>query len=181
MRANLKILGYFLLIIGLCAVPYFHREIKKAVPLVQAESENARELYTGKTRAVYNPLDTAYIVTDTLKELIKKEEEQNFSKDSEWTTVSVWVDPKDLYDESRGILANPSKTGRIWERASYFNFYEKGEKKFSSFAGIRIHGGSSRLKSKRPTLRFNFRKSIGEDSFPLEGITLKGSTLTSPL
>ena len=164
MLNNLKTLSFFVVLAALCAVQYASPKILKGKKVVHEESENARELYTGKTLAVYNPLDTAYVVTDELKRLILNEKKQNYSHFKKWPVLSVWVDPKDLYDDTRGILANQNKRGRLWERASHINYYEHGSLLYSSFAGVRVHGGASRGRAGN-SFRFYFRKSYGESSF----------------
>lgn len=176
MANNLKTLGFFLVLAALCVVPYFNKAILHGKNIVHAESENARELYTGKTRDVYNPLDESFKITDSLKDLIKKEETLDFTHYKVWPVVSVMVDPDDLYHEERGIFANPFKVGRLWERASHITYYEKGQKRFSSIAGVRVHGGGSRRLDDR-SLRFYFKKSYGEESFLTDlGIGLKDNT-----
>jgi hypothetical protein len=164
MIKNLKIFGFFVLIALRGLVPYLNKKIGKGKESFLAESENARDLYTGKTKDVYNPLDTAYVVTDTLKELIKKEKPKKASSFKHWPVVSIQVDPKDRYSDNRGIFNNPEKKGRLWERAAYLTYYDQGKKKFSSFAGLRVHGGASRLRPDK-SLRFYFRKDYGEPSF----------------
>ena len=165
MSENLKTFSFFIIIAALCTVPYLNKKIKKGMEAVHSESENARELYTGKTRAVYNPLDTAYVVTNKLKQLITREDIKDVTSYKKWPVVSIWMDPRDLHDETRGLFRNTDKKGRLWERASHFNYYENGTKKFSSFAGVRIHGGASRGAKTLKSLRFYFRKTYGEDSF----------------
>lgn len=169
---NLQTLSFFVLIALLSAAPSFHKKLKRGKDVIQGEGENARWLYTGKTRDVYDPLDNAYMVTDTLNEMILREKEMDFSKYQILPVVSVWIDPEDLHDEGRGIFTNPLKKGRLWERASYISYYEKGEKKFSSFAGVRVHGGSSR-RNEIKSFRFNFRKKYGESHFLTENLNTR--------
>lgn len=173
MKKNLKTSAFFLLLLAMALIPEYSEEIQEARKVFERESEDAREIYTGQIKPVYNPLDKAYIVTDTLKELIKKEEKLDFKRYKAWAVISLWVDPKDLDDEDRGIFANPMKKGRLWERASYVNYYENGEKEFSSYAGLRVHGGTNRI-FKDKSLRLYFRKSYGEPQFlSRRGITLE--------
>lgn len=162
---NFKTLTFFAIIIALGFSPYFFKfKQQRALNVLRSESENARILYTGKTRAVYDPLDEAYKITDDLKELVKKEASLNFSHYKVWPVVSVWVDPKDLHDPGRGIFANPFKRGRLWERAAHISYYEGGARRFSSYAGVRIHGDVHR-KSENKSLKFYFKKSYGEEYF----------------
>lgn len=162
----LKTLAFFMILIVLSFTPhFFNTKQKRALNSLRAESENARMLYTGKTRAVYDPLDEAYKVTDELKELVKKESTLDFSHYKVWPVISVWVDPKDLHDPGRGIFANPFKRGRLWERAAHISYYEGGERRFSSYAGVRIHGDFHRVDANK-SLKFYFKKSYGEEHFP---------------
>ncbi len=141
------------------------KKFKKGIEAYQAESENAREIYTGKIRDVYDPLDEAYIVTNELKEL-KETSKIDISKYKSWPVISVWANPKDLYSSERGIITNGYKTGRLWERASFVRFYLRGEKVYESYAGLRQHGGTSRApNSKHRSFRLYFRKKYGEKSF----------------
>src|SRR5690606_10743152 len=121
-------------------------KLKVAREKLATQSEKSSDFYTGQLGLVYNPLDKAYVVTDELKELIKKESTLDFSRYQQWPVISIWVNPEDLYSKDRGILENFEKRGGLWERASFVTYYENGEKNFSSYAGLRLHGGDSRLK-----------------------------------
>lgn len=164
MKENFKTFLFFLVIAALCYIPFLNEKIKEGKEEILKESENARALYTGKTRAVYDPLDEAYVVTSKLKELINKESTLDFKKFKNLPVVSLWIDPNDLYSDERGIFKNYEKRGRLWERPIFISYYEKGEKKFSSFAGARLHGDASR-KAPNKSLRLHFRENYGEDSF----------------
>ncbi len=164
----MKQLKTFLYFLGLFALVLISKKLmkddyKEGIQIYLNESENAKAIYTGRTRNAYNPIDQAYIVTDKLKEFIKMDIE--LPKIS-IPVLSVWVDPNDLYSEERGIVKNSFKRGRLWERASYIKLYHKGKLEFESFAGIRQHGnGSRKEKVKKKSYRFWFKKEYGEASF----------------
>lgn len=162
--ANAKTIGFILAIFALSIIPEFHKKLNRAREFFWQESENAREIYTGKTRAVYEPLDQAYRVSDKLKEMVASSADSDPSHLKKWPVISVLIDPADLNGAERGIFANPLKRGRLWERASHINYFENGKKRFGSYAGMRVHGGVSRNRSDR-SIRFYFRKKYGEESF----------------
>lgn len=138
-------------------------------------SESAEPIYSGKIKSVYNPLDKGYIISNILKENVKKEALNNFKNYMHWPVLSIQIDPKDLYGEDRGIIENPKKRGRLWERPAYISLYQKGQKVFESYIGVRIHGGSSRKKKGIKSFRLYFRKEYGEKTFKVEpNISLTG-------
>ncbi|MBN2001626.1 hypothetical protein EH223_12660, partial [candidate division KSB1 bacterium] len=78
--------------------------------------------------------------------------------------LSIVTDPDNLWDDKTGIYANPLKSGDEWERPVSVEFFEQGgEFGFSTGAGIRIHGGASRLpeKSAKKSFRLYFRSEYG--------------------
>lgn len=164
MPDNAKSIGFILVILGLSIVPEFHKKLHRAREYFYEESENAREIYTGKTRAVYESLDAAYKVTPKLKQMVVKSGNVAPANFKLWPVVSIIADPIDLNDPHRGIFANPQKTGRLWERAAYFSYFENGERLFESYAGLRVHGGKSRGLKDR-SLRLYFKKKYGEEQF----------------
>ena len=90
-------------------------------------------------------------------------------------TISLVIDPRSLFDRSRGIYVNADGTGREWERPTMVEQIDPvngASKEFSVPAGIRIRGASSRG-SDRPkhSLRLFFRGEYGMDrlAFPLFG------------
>ena len=128
-------------------------------------SESAEPIYSGKIKAVFNPLDKGYVISDILRNNIKSENKDNFSKYKFWPVLSIQIDPTDLYGKDRGIISNSKKRGRLWERPAYVTLYQKGQKVFDSYIGIRIHGGSSRKKKGLKSIRLYFRKEYGEKEF----------------
>ena len=90
-------------------------------------------------------------------------------------TISVVVDPQNLFNASTGIYVNPRGEGAEWERAIMLEQIDPLAADgggFSQPAGIRIRGGNSRNTSKpKHSLRFFFRSSYGKSSldFPLFG------------
>ena len=79
--------------------------------------------------------------------------------------ISIVVNKKDLYDKNYGIVVNAGKRGRKWERLSYISYYEDARLRFAAAAGLRIHGGISRWKSKK-SYRLYFRNVISRNKFP---------------
>ena len=78
--------------------------------------------------------------------------------------LSLVTDPDHLWDEQTGIYENPLESGDAWERPVSVEYFEKmGEPGFSANAGIRIHGGASRLphKSAKKSFRLYFRSDYG--------------------
>jgi hypothetical protein len=75
--------------------------------------------------------------------------------------LSVITEPANLWDPLTGIYTNYDSTGAAWERPVHVTFMEGGETKFSIPAGIRIHGGYSRIFQKK-NFRLYFRSEYGE-------------------
>ena len=87
-------------------------------------------------------------------------------------TLSIVIDPDDLLNRNTGLIANYSKRGRSWERPAYVSYFENGELRFATGAGLRVHGGSSRaalLKS----FRLYFRELYGLQQIP-PGVLFNG-------
>ena len=85
--------------------------------------------------------------------------------------LSLVTDPAHLWDEATGIYANPEKRGQRWERPVTVELLSpEGEPDFSVGAGLRIHGGGSRLTPKK-SFRLYFRGDYGprELAYPLFG------------
>ena len=82
--------------------------------------------------------------------------------------LSVVVDKDDLFDRHRGLLADPGREGRDWERFAYASFFDKGELRMATGAGIRVHGGTSRFSSQKKSFRLYFRRRYGDAAIPGE-------------
>lgn len=173
-KDNLKSLSYFLMVVALGFIPMLSKNLHNAREVFSVQSEQAQEMYTGELGLVYSPLDRAYVVTDELRILKEKEAWLNFSRFKVWPVISIWATKEDLYDKDRGILANPAKKGRLWERASYVTYYRGGNKVFEAYAGLRMHGGISRFsKGREKSLRLHFRNSYGTAEFyPNQNISI---------
>jgi len=77
--------------------------------------------------------------------------------------VSISLDEDHLWDPDTGIFANPEQTGLAWERTGNFEMYAAdGTRAFSTGAGLRVHGGASRLNSEKHSLRVYFRGPLGD-------------------
>jgi hypothetical protein len=81
-------------------------------------------------------------------------------------TVSLYVADRDLYDRATGILANKNQHGRAWERPATISYLENGRVLFSSTAGVRVHGGGSRLTSPQQGYRVYLRKEYEAAPIP---------------
>ena len=81
-------------------------------------------------------------------------------------TMSVYLDPHHLYDRTAGILANRTQTGRDWERPATMSYFDGGRLVFATGAGIRVHGGGSRLGNGKSSFRLYFRREYGAAEFP---------------
>jgi formylglycine-generating enzyme required for sulfatase activity len=80
-------------------------------------------------------------------------------------TVSLVLDEPDLYDKGTGILANKLAHGPDWERPASIAYFERGRLLFASGVGVRIHGGGSRITSRRQGFRVYFRRRYGAREF----------------
>jgi len=80
-----------------------------------------------------------------------------------WPLLSIVVDADDLYSPDKGIITNNDNRGREWERRAHVSYYEDGKLLFSTVAGLRLHGGKSRLSAR--SFRLCFREEYGADQF----------------
>jgi hypothetical protein len=81
-------------------------------------------------------------------------------------TVSLYVADRDLYDPATGILSNKNQHGRAWERPATITYLENGRALFSSTAGVRVHGGGSRLNSPQQGYRVYLGKEYEAAPIP---------------
>lgn len=94
---------------------------------------------------------------------------------SQLPVLSFVADPDHLWDETYGILANPTRTGRQWERPVWVSLWEHGELRLGARAGLRVHGDSSRYVEGKQSLRLYFRGSYG--SSPEDASALLGTDI----
>ena len=80
--------------------------------------------------------------------------------------VSLVMDPADLHDPQRGILANVFERGREWERPGTVAYFDDGQLQFATGVGVRVHGGGSRKSSPRQGFRLYFRREYGARQVP---------------
>ena len=79
-------------------------------------------------------------------------------------TLSLVMDPADLWDADRGIYANPTQLGVAWERpVSVELIGVDGQTEFQVDAGVRVHGGFGRNASAtaKHSLRLVFKSQYG--------------------
>ncbi|MBD65268.1 MAG: hypothetical protein CME62_08675 [Halobacteriovoraceae bacterium] len=167
MKSHLKTALFFFLLIGAVFGSHYiknHPDFDAEFENFYLQSENAREIYTGKIRPVYDQIDEAWKVTNKLKGMIPRTED--YGRFQYTPVISMWIDPDDLHSKDRGLNANARKKGRLWERAAYLRYYEKGQLKFQSYVGVRMHGGATRLHIKnKKSFRIYLRKKYGEKEF----------------
>jgi hypothetical protein len=80
--------------------------------------------------------------------------------------MSLVVDRDSLHDPVRGLLTHPQASGREWERPGYVSYFDGGSLKLATKAGVRLHGGDSRVHSKVKSYRLYFRPSYGVPALP---------------
>jgi len=81
-------------------------------------------------------------------------------------TLSLFLADADLYDPKTGILANKDEHGRAWERRGTVSYLDGGDVLYASTAGVRVHGGGSRITSPRQGFRLYFRREYGASMVP---------------
>ncbi|MBQ3672392.1 MAG: chitobiase/beta-hexosaminidase C-terminal domain-containing protein, partial [Kiritimatiellae bacterium] len=82
-------------------------------------------------------------------------------------TLSIVVDPANLFNSTTGIYVNPRGEGETWERQIMLEGFDPTGvgADFAQPAGLRLRGGNSRSTGKpKHSLRFFFRSSYGESS-----------------
>jgi formylglycine-generating enzyme required for sulfatase activity len=70
---------------------------------------------------------------------------------------SIYLQPEDL----QTLLDNKMEHGREWERPGTVSYFDGGRLLFAGGAGVRIHGGGSRITSPRQSFRLFFRRQYG--------------------
>jgi formylglycine-generating enzyme required for sulfatase activity len=71
--------------------------------------------------------------------------------------LSVYLEPADL----DFLLGNKLRHGRDFERRGSVTYFDEGRLLFTGAAGVRVHGGGSRLTSPRQGFRLFFRRRYG--------------------
>ena len=89
-------------------------------------------------------------------------------------TLSLVMDPDDLWEFENGIYSNPMRVGEKWERPVSMEWINQdGSTAFQENAGIRIHGGWARRfsQTKKLSFRVAFRGQYGSPTldYPLFG------------
>ncbi len=82
-----------------------------------------------------------------------------------WPLIAINVDPEDLYSRKWGILTHYTGHGREWERRATMAYYVDGREVFATRAGLRLHGGKSRLPDNVHSYRLHFREEYGAVEF----------------
>ena len=81
-------------------------------------------------------------------------------------TLSLYMTDDALHHPAKGILANKHRHGREWERAGTVSYLENGRVRFASPAGVRVHGGGSRITSTKQGFRLYLRREYGASTVP---------------
>lgn len=89
-------------------------------------------------------------------------------------SLSILMEPEDLFGADRGIYSHPMENGSNWERAASVELIFAGERKgFQANCGVRIQGGWNRRPEESPkhSFRLVFKKKYGvaKLKFPLFG------------
>jgi len=82
----------------------------------------------------------------------------------EATLVSLYLDPCRL---ARLTGRRQQARGRATEETGWVSVYARGQLRFASAVGVRLHGGTSRVR-RQPSLRLYFRDSYGASELPPE-------------
>jgi formylglycine-generating enzyme required for sulfatase activity len=77
-------------------------------------------------------------------------------------TMSLAIEPSALKE----MLDHKLEHGRAWERPAFLTFFEGRKVRFGAQAGVRIHGGGSRLTSEKQSFRVFFRRDYGAARAP---------------
>lgn len=87
--------------------------------------------------------------------------------DSDLALMSMIVEPEGFWGQERGIYANPTKRGMEWERPVDVLYLEAAgdgganQVGFHVPAGVRIHGGTTRMNAPKKSLRLYWREEYG--------------------
>lgn len=85
-------------------------------------------------------------------------------------TMSIVMDPADLWGQSTGIYPNATSTGTAWRRAASIEYYDPNTgDQFQYNAGVQMHGGASRdnVRQKKHSFRLIFNDQFaGPNSLP---------------
>ncbi len=101
----------------------------------------------------------------------------------DWPIISIVTDDDNLYSPEKGIVVNYNGRGQKWERLAYVSYYENKKLLFATSAGLRLHGGTSRLpktkaekqnrlmlpenaREKSSSFRLYFRDDYGINNIP---------------
>ncbi len=99
--------------------------------------------------------------------------EEEILKDG--SLLSVYTPVEQLNNPETGILANPMNKGRQWENPTTVSYFDRGRLIFAGSAGLRIHGGKSRIGSPVQSFRLYFRKDYSPRQF-MPGVLFEGKS-----
>ncbi|HXW04628.1 MAG TPA: CotH kinase family protein, partial [Vicinamibacterales bacterium] len=76
--------------------------------------------------------------------------------------LSIHLQPDHLQE----LMEHKMEHGRQWERPATLSYFEEGRLRFAGEAGVRVHGGGSRITSPQQSFRVFFRRQYGSLHFP---------------
>ena len=114
----------------------------------------------GKIGSPFLTIETTAKFTDLSHDVFRKN----------WDVISVDVDQIGLYNKQYGILERFQERGRSYEVPCSVSYYTDKQRIFRSYAGLRLHGGSTRSRVlDGSSFRLYFRNLYGQEFF-LPGI-----------
>jgi hypothetical protein len=75
--------------------------------------------------------------------------------------LSIYLQP----DHLTKLLENRLEHGAMWERPARVSYFDEGRLRFTAEAGVRVHGGGSRINSPNQSFRLFFRRRYGTLAF----------------
>lgn len=90
-------------------------------------------------------------------------------------TIAIVSAAEGLYSPKSGIYPHATEKGRQWERPATISYFEGGELRYETHAGLRIHGGQSR-KGEIKSFQLVFRRSYAGKPRATPGIFFGGES-----
>lgn len=140
----MKIFLFFLSLIILATLA--NKISPKEKNLIRSTLLDSKPIYKGSFGKAFDSIKDHVTISDDLKQLVLEEDSHKLLHPKGWGVVSLKVDEDDLYG-AIGILKNWKDHGPIWERPGHLTYYENEKELFSSYVGVRLHGGSSRQRT----------------------------------
>lgn len=90
-------------------------------------------------------------------------------------TISLVSPEEGLYCPDEGIFTHPTEKGRRWERPLTISYFENGQLRYETHAGLRIHGGQSR-KGEIKSFQVIFRRTYSGAPRAAAGVFFGGES-----